>query len=100
MQLGTGSFWGSADCYIDDLLVYNRVLSADDIKLLNILARRADTDYTAVRDILADKSAGFSSSGDDVIYDLSGRQIGSRTSLNRQLPKGIYIIQGRKVLIK
>ena len=100
MQLGTGSFWGSADCYIDDLLVYNRVLSADDIKLLNILARRADTDYTAVHDILADKSAGFSSSGDDVIYDLSGRQIGSRTSLNRQLPKGIYIIQGRKVLIK
>ena len=32
------------------------------------------------------------------IYDLSGRQIVNGKSVNRQLPKGIYIINGKKVV--
>ncbi len=36
----------------------------------------------------------------DDVYDLSGRQIVNRESVNRQLPKGIYIIGGQKVVVK
>ena len=34
------------------------------------------------------------------IYDLSGRQIVNRKSLNSKLPRGVYIINGKKVLVK
>ena len=34
------------------------------------------------------------------VYDLSGRQIVNRNSLNRKLPKGIYIVNGQKVVIR
>ena len=34
------------------------------------------------------------------IYDLSGRRIGNIDSLPARIPKGIYIISGKKVLIK
>jgi len=38
---------------------------------------------------------------DDVIYDLSGRKINSQFSIfNSQFPKGLYIVNGRKVTIK
>ena len=39
--------------------------------------------------------------GDGAIYDLSGRQINSQSSIsNPQLRKGIYIIAGKKILVK
>ncbi len=39
------------------------------------------------------------SKGEGAVYDLSGRRINSQFSiLNSQLPKGIYIINGKKVL--
>ena len=34
------------------------------------------------------------------LYDLSGRQIATGKSLNRQLQKGLYILNGRKIIIK
>jgi len=34
------------------------------------------------------------------VYDLSGRKILNRNSLNRKLPKGIYIVNGQKVVIR
>jgi hypothetical protein len=34
------------------------------------------------------------------VYDLSGRKIVNRKSVNRKLPKGIYIVGGRKVVVK
>ena len=38
---------------------------------------------------------------DDVIYDLSGRKINSQFSIfNSQFPKGLYIVNGKKVAIK
>jgi 3',5'-cyclic AMP phosphodiesterase CpdA len=37
----------------------------------------------------------------DAVYDLSGRRINSQFStLNSQLPKGIYIVNGKKIFIK
>ena len=41
------------------------------------------------------------SKGNDSIYDLQGRKVGNRSQiLDSQLPKGIYIINGKKVVIK
>ena len=34
------------------------------------------------------------------VYDLSGRKILNRNSVNRKLPKGIYIVNGQKVVIR
>ena len=38
--------------------------------------------------------------GSDVIYDLQGRRIGQWSALNSQLRPGLYIINGKKVIIK
>ena len=39
--------------------------------------------------------------GEEAVYDLSGRKVISKLStLNSQLSKGIYIINGKKILIK
>lgn len=92
MQLGTGSFWGSADCYIDDLLVYKRALTAQDVKLLTIMAGRTNTDFTAIEPLNSQPSA---INPQPSIYDLSGRRI---TSTPTQ--RGIYIINGKKVVVK
>ena len=35
------------------------------------------------------------------VYDLQGRKINAQSSMfNVQLPKGIYIVNGKKVLVK
>ena len=36
----------------------------------------------------------------DVVYDLSGRSIAKNGIANGKLPKGVYIIGGKKVLVK
>ena len=41
------------------------------------------------------------SKGEEAVYDLSGRRIKSQFSiLNSQLPKGVYIVNGRKIVVK
>lgn len=37
---------------------------------------------------------------DDAVYDLSGRKIVNNNSSNGTLPRGIYIVNGKKVLVK
>ena len=37
MYLGTGSWWGSSECYLSDLKVFNRSLSESDIQALRIV---------------------------------------------------------------
>ena len=99
MQLGAGSFWGSADCSIDDLLVYKRALSAKDVALLAIMAARSGTDYTydAIDDLMADGPAatGVQTQG---VFDLIGRRVAA--SASARLPRGLYVVDGRKVLVK
>ena len=49
----------------------------------------------AIEELTAGHTSG-SPSADDAIYDLSGR----RLAIPNQLPKGIYIIRGRKVIVQ
>ena len=48
------------------------------------------------------EAAGSSEKGSDAIYDLSGRKFSetSASSVTSGLPKGIYIVNGKKVVIK
>lgn len=55
----------------------------------------------------ADETDGFHAIGNenvasDGIYDLSGRRlsVSSATSVNSVLPKGVYIVKGKKVVVK
>lgn len=90
--LGYGSFWGSVDVRLDDLIFYSRDLSSGDVRALNTMANRV-TDF-------ADLENGSSVEGvkcveerpsNGMVYDLSGRPV-------RQMKKGIYIVGGKKVL--
>ncbi len=96
--LGCGSFWGSADYYIDDLMIYDRELSSEDVSALNTMCNRV-TDFTKgengtdIKDVDADASH-VSGRYADGIYDLSGRRITKPTQ------KGIYIENGKKVVVK
>lgn len=89
--LGYGSFWGSVDVRMDDLILYNRALEATDVRALNTMSNRV-TDFST--------GEGGSSvepvrhHGDRTMksaYDLSGRPV-------KEMKKGIYIIEGRKVM--
>lgn len=91
--LGLGSFWGSAEASFDDLLIYNRELSSDDVKgLSTVLNRVNDLSPEGVDALSIDQI-------DDIqpvrqgIFDLTGRKV-EKTS------NGIYIINGKKVLMK
>ena len=94
--LGLGSFWGSADCCIDDIMIYDRELSATDVRSLNTMENRV-TDFT-----IGEGGTGIMSIDDghrttshqhEGIYDLSGRRV-------EHPQKGLYIINGKKILIK
>lgn len=51
---------------------------------------------TAITSTLADTATGKTG-----IYDMSGRKINSQFSIhNAQLPKGVYILNGKKVVVK
>ena len=93
-NLGLGSFWGSAEAKFDDLIIYNRELSADDVASLYTELTRVNPfnagTITGVEDIVAEEPASQTVQG---IYDLMGRRV--------EVPsKGIYIVNGKKVLFK
>lgn len=91
--LGMGSFWGSADCYIDDLMIYDRELPATDVRALNTMANRV-TDFTVGEGgtgVFGMKDEGLKVK--DGIYDLQGHRIENPT-------RGLYIIDGKKVFVK
>lgn len=92
-QLGIGTGNGSADACFDDLLIYNRALTANDVRGLNTLMNRV-TDFSPEATGIEDINVNGHSYANDGIYDLSGRRV---TSL---VKKGIYIIGGKKVIIK
>lgn len=94
LYLGYGSFWGSAEVLMDDLLVYDRELTASDVRALNTMMNRV-TDFTTGiggTDISVVKD-NAQTVGDGAIYDLTGRRV--------QVPrKGLYIVNGKKVLYR
>ncbi len=92
MLLGYGSFWGSTDAYYDDLMVFNRPLSASDVRALST-AETAGHDFTGIETVKTTQPSVI----DTNIYNLSGQRVG--TSLDG-LPRGIYIRQGKKFVVK
>lgn len=100
--LGYGTTRTSADMLFDDLMIFNRVLTSREVRGLNLLADRVydfAADLTSGVDITTTTSSG-ESLGAESIYDLSGRKIANGKSFNRKYPKGIYIVNGRKVVVK
>lgn len=93
--LGAGSPVGSAEADYDDLLIYNRALTAEDVKLLYAMERRV-TDFTgsqedAIDEIAEEPSLFAPASG---YYDLQGRKQA------QPIQPGLYIRNGRKVVLR
>ena len=86
LTLGYGSFWGSPNVNIDDLVLHNRILSRSEINGLKQMLNR-------VYDISL--STGINTPhralpAEPALYDLSGRHIGHPQG-------GVYIQEGKKV---
>lgn len=92
MYIGYGSFWGSADASFDDLRVYDRVLSADDVAALYVTEING-SNLTGIAAVTAPRPAVNASA----VYNLQGQQVGM--SLDG-LPRGIYIRGGRKFVVR
>lgn len=92
--LGAGGFWGSAEAEFDDLMIYNRELSSDDVASLYTELTRVNAldsgTITGIDNVVAEESAAGAPQG---IFDLTGRRVGAPS-------KGIYIVNGKKVLFK
>lgn len=96
--LGNGSFWGSADACFDDVMIYNRELSATDVRCLNTMSNRV-TDFTkgengtGIEGITSDEMMATSTSTQHAgTFDLYGRKVNGKTA------RGIYIVNGKKVV--
>ncbi len=80
--------------YIDDFRIYNTALSADEIAAIAGL-----TD--GIEAIDQSSKSNVQSSMDGLLYDLSGRRLRHQPSaLSPQLPKGVYILNGKKIYVK
>lgn len=94
--LGLGSFWGSADAYFDDLMIYNRELSSVDVRGLSTLLNRVNVfdegTVVGIEGITVDAPTGTEPLQHG-IYDLMGRKVTTPG-------KGLYIIDGKKVWLK
>lgn len=93
--LGKGSFWGSAEASFDDVIVYNRPLSATEVLALNRMENRVfdfNTWATGIEEITPDSPAS-PALDTNTIYDLQGRRINGKPT------KGLYIIGGKKVAL-
>ena len=104
--LGYGTSYSSADMMIDDLMIYNRVLTGKEIRGLYMLANRiydfADDLTTGIEQIENEPASNPSLQGRAYVYDLYGRIVTHTNSSESfpTLPKGIYIINGRKFVVK
>ena len=105
--LGYGSFWSSADMLFDDLMIYDRLLDAKEIRGLYMLANRVYDFASDVTGIEFIENEPNPSTGvreyDRNVYNISGQRISTLPAgmpSTSTLPKGIYIIGGKKVVIK
>lgn len=89
--LGYGSFWGSVDVRMDDLILYNRALEATDVRALNTMSNRVTDFSTGEGGSSVEPIRHHGNRTMKSVYDLSGRPV-------KEMKKGIYIIEGRKVM--
>lgn len=92
LWLGNGSFWGSADARIDDVRVYDRVLSLLEIMALSQMTDRSNT--TGKTDGIQEIANSQHTAPNSPYFNLQGRQI--------ETPRigGLYIKNGKKILVK
>ena len=86
---GYGSFWGSLNADYDDLSIYNRALTADDVKALYQAECSGEPIITGIAELRVTPTPA-----DNSVYDLQGRK------MTGTLKPGLYIRNGRKVFIK
>ena len=93
LYLGYGSFWGTPDVYMDDLILHDRVLTWMEVRALRqMMSRVYDIGKAAdIDEVLMDVPVARPT--DDVIYDLSGRRV-------EHPVKGIYIRNGKKFIVR
>ena len=91
---------GSPAARFDDLFIYDKALTADDVRGLQTLANRT-TDFSpegvGIEEVKNERVN--SEEWDGAVYDLSGRRL-YRTMPDSKLPRGLYIINGRKVMVR
>ena len=76
------------DHVYDDFRVYNYALSATDIAALS-----QNKEVTGIVSITAQHDTG-------AVYTLEGRKVCNDISKAKRLPRGIYIVNGRKFIVK
>ena len=91
LWLGKGSFWGSADVRIDEVRIYERILSLSEIIALQQMTDRGNGDDIAqgVQEIADSQQP----SANNLYFDLQGR----RTDNPRN---GFYIKNRKKILVR
>ena len=100
-NIGYGNGIATAEADYDDLIIYDRALSKDDVELLYSKATRVTdfaSDATGIEDVMAEGGVTVM----DGIYDLSGRKLDVRSA--SELRHGIYVVnrngKTQKVLVK
>lgn len=94
--IGLGNGVASATSDYDDLLIYNRALTEEDVKLLYSRERRV-TDFTAGNVTGIEKvnyGKNQKSISDNIYYDVTGRKVFNPTK------SGLYFYNGQKIMIK
>lgn len=88
MYMGFGSFWGSLNASYDELLVYDRVLTADDVMGLYVKSVTNGNFASGLQPVVIQPES------DGRIYNLNGQLVGGTPC------KGIYIVGGKKQVIR
>ena len=95
--LGNGSFWSTPAAFFDDVMIHDHALTASQVMALRQMTDRAHQlsaplaiDSPELPSLTADLS-----SPTVPLYDLQGRRLTSA-----QPKKGIYVVGGRKVIVR
>ena len=93
--LGNGSYWGSPNAMIDEVMVFDHVLASYEINAMLQMMNRSFTPGTTSG---IDEQLPSTASADrcpNVLYDLQGRRVNSVSP-----QPGIYVRNGRKVVVR
>jgi len=89
--------------YLDDVVERHHVENRDALEAIADALCSSVGTLLSGQDIATEISATLNDNAEmtnDNIYDLQGRQIVNGKSINSKLPKGMYIVNGKKVVIK
>jgi arabinan endo-1,5-alpha-L-arabinosidase len=91
LWLGKGSFWGSADVRLDDVMVYDRVLNLLDVMALQQMTDRSNIDGKTDGIAIVENEKRSMDNGQWT--DLQGRRV-------EKPAHGLYIRNGKKILVR